>query len=78
MGKLTNRTPKAGSGRGKGERESGRRELEPLVEGKLATLLRRPALPIVSVVRRIVVEREGIKLAIQDKGTVDARMQGLT
>jgi hypothetical protein len=27
---------------------------------------------------RIVVEREGIKLAIQDKGTVDARMQGLT
>jgi hypothetical protein len=31
---------------------------------------------MVSEARRIVVEREGIKLAIQDKGTVDARMHG--
>ena len=37
---------------------------------------RRPASRMVLVARRIVVEREGIKLAIQDKGTVDARMHG--
>ena len=88
MGRLTKRDPETGPGLGvsvevnvtANAKAEAVRDLkhqpEPPVEGKLVTPLRRPASRMVSVARRIVVEREGIKLAIQDIRTVDARMHG--
>ena len=71
MGILTNGTPQAGArARVRADAIAVRKRLpqpEPSVEGKQVARLRRPASRMVSEARRIVVEREGIKLAIQTK-----------